>query len=214
MQNAQVISVPSVGLKALMAISGLLMALWLTLHMIGNLLVFGGPELMNGYALKLRATGLLWPMRIGLVALFVVHVVSAIVTSLRSHDARPTAYAQRLRWQTSSLASRTMRTGGILLALYVVYHVAHMYGVGHAHFIPGDVHHNLVSVLRSPLHAILYTLASLAVAFHLAHGLCSALRSLGVAGPQREQKVQRALSGWAWVVSLGFAAPALYYLLA
>jgi succinate dehydrogenase / fumarate reductase cytochrome b subunit len=194
-----------------MAASGLLMALWLTLHMLAIQLVFAPPELMNGYALKLRATGLLWPMRLGLIALLLVHVAGALATSGRSLAARPVRYAAGARALASTAASRTMRTGGLLLALYLVYHVAQMYGFGHAAFVGGDVHHNLVSVLRSPLHASLYSAAALLIALHLAHGLESSLRSLGVFDVTSERRLARALKCWAWAVAAGFAAPSIAF---
>lgn len=194
-----------------MAASGLLMAVWLTLHMLANLLVFAGPTLINRYALELRGTGLLWPMRIGLLLLLALHVLGAVATSRRSHAARPVGYAHGLRANKSTPASRTMRTGGLLLGLYIAYHVSLMYGVGHADFVPGDVYHNLTTVLRTPLHALLFSAASLLVALHLAHGLESAVRSLGLFDPVRERRVHRALTGWALLVSAGFAAPALAF---
>jgi hypothetical protein len=75
------------------------------------------------------------------------------------------------------------------------------------------VYHNLVSALASPLHALLYVLAALLTALHLAHGLGSALRSLGLVEGNRERGVQRALHGWAWFVSAGFAVQTFWILL-
>lgn len=199
----------SITLKALMAASGLLMALWLTLHMLGNLLVFAGPELMNSYALKLRATGLLLPMRVGLTALVLVHIACAIATTQRSRQARPVRYGHRARPLAASWASRSMRLGGLLLAGFLVYHVGHMYGLGHAAYVPGDVHHNLVHVLRSPPHALLYLAAVSFTALHLAHGLGSALCSLGGLTGPRQQRTTRLLYGWAWLVTAGFALQVL-----
>lgn len=197
-----------------MAVSGLAMALWLTLHMLAIQLVFVGPALMNGYALQLRATGLLWPMRIGLLALLTVHVAGAIATSRQSRSARPERYRRRAQHGPSTPASRTMRSGGILIGLYVLLHVAQMYGAIHPAYVPGDVHHNLVAVLRSPLHGAVYLAATLVVALHLAHGLESALRSLGLFTQQGELRAGKALRAWALAVSGGFAIPVLWFALA
>jgi succinate dehydrogenase / fumarate reductase cytochrome b subunit len=198
----------SLTLKAVMAVTGLGMAVWLTLHMLGNLTVLGGPELMNGYALKLRASGLLWPLRVVLAAACVMHVVAAIGVSLRSRAARPVPYARAAAPRAANLASGSMRWGGALLLLYLAYHVPHMYGVAHAAYVPGDVYNNLVSAMRDPVHALANVGIASVVALHLAHGLASALRTLGwAAAGARERRVVIGLRVWAAVVTLGFAVP-------
>jgi succinate dehydrogenase / fumarate reductase cytochrome b subunit len=204
----------SVLLKVAMAVTGFVMAVWLTLHMLGNLSMFGGPELMNGYALKLRATGLLWPMRLGLVAALGVHVVCAVLTTRQGLAARPTRYTVALRHRATTWAARTMRWSGALLLLYLGYHVAQLYGVGHPSYVEGDVYHNLVRVLVQPLHAAIYLLATALFTLHLAHGLGSALISLGMFTRKRERVVQRGLNVWAWLVTAGFAVETLTPLLA
>jgi succinate dehydrogenase / fumarate reductase, cytochrome b subunit len=211
MNTLQLSPVPSLGLKAAMAVSGLLMALWLTLHMLAIQLVFAGPALMNGYALQLRATGLLWPMRLGLLALLLVHVAAAVATSKQSVGARPERYQHQTRHNTSTPASRTMRTGGILLGLYILLHVSQMYGGLHPAFVPGDVHHNLVTVLRSPFNGFVYLTATVVVVLHLAHGLESALRSLGLLTRDGELRTARLLRAWALAVSVGFAIPVFWF---
>jgi succinate dehydrogenase / fumarate reductase cytochrome b subunit len=199
----------SVSLKAAMAITGLAMALWLTLHMLGNLLVFAGPAIMNAYSEKLRGTGLLWPMRLALVAILGVHVACAVLTTRQGLAARPQRYRVALQHRASSWGARSMRMGGVLLFAYLVYHVAQLYGIGHASYVPGDVHHNLESVLRQPLHAALYIVATAFVTLHLSHGLGSALITLGVIPGRRQLLVRRVLRAWVWIVTLGFAVEAL-----
>lgn len=198
----------SVLLKAAMAATGAVMALWLTLHMLGNLTVLAGPEVMNAYGDKLRATGLLWPMRVGLVVAFGVHVICALWTVQRSWAARPHRYHAGLRHRASTAAGRTMRATGLLLLVFVVYHVALMYGVGHPDFVPGDIHHNLVRAMQSPSHLAMYIAATALVSMHLAHGLRSSLTSLGVIPGSREPLVRRVLYGWSAVVTLGLAIAA------
>ncbi len=199
--------IPSVVLKAIMAFSGFLMAGWLTLHMLGNLAIFAGPEVLNDYALKLRAIGVLWPMRIVLVVLLVGHILAALETSRRSRAARPEHYRIAPRAGRSTFASRTMGRGGVLLLAYTVYHVAHIYGVGHSDFIPGDVYHNLVVVLSNPIHASIYVLLSGVLAFHLTHGLFSSLRSMGLLVRMGETFWLKAMRAWALIITLGFLAP-------
>lgn len=199
----------SVLLKAAMAASGAVMALWLTLHMVGNLTVYAGPELMNGYGEKLRATGLLWPVRVGLAVAFVVHAACAVLTTQRSWAARPRGYHSALRHRASTAAGRTMRATGFLLLSFIAVHVAQMYGLAHPQFIPGDIHHNLSYLMRVPWFFIAYLAATLLVCLHLAHGLRSSLTSLGVIPGRREALVRRALYGWAAAVTVGLALSAL-----
>lgn len=201
--------VPSIVLKVVMAITGALMALWLTLHAIGNLTVFGGAALINGYGAKLRDSGLLWPMRVGLIAALASHVLCAVLTSQRAWRARPQRYAQSGRLRASTRAGLSMRlTGGLLLA-YLGYHVTRMYGLGQHAYAPGDAHHSLVDTLQQPLHAALHLLATALITLHLAHGLGSALITLGYVARQRERLLKRALAVWAWTVTASFAAEVL-----
>lgn len=199
----------SVSLKAAMAATGFAMALWLTLHMLGNLLVFAGPEVLNAYSEKLRGTGLLWPMRIALVASLGVHVVCAVLTTRQGWAARPRRYRVALRHHASSWGARTMRVGGVLLFAYLGYHISQLYGVGQPSYVRGDVYHNLASILREPLHALLYIVATAFVTLHLAHGLGSALITLGVIPGRRQLLIRRALRAWVLVVTLGFAVEAV-----
>jgi succinate dehydrogenase / fumarate reductase cytochrome b subunit len=213
MNTAAEIRTPSVSLKAAMAVTGFAMALWLTLHMLGNLLVFAGPTVMNAYSVKLRETGLLWPMRLALVAILAVHVSCAALTTRQAWSARHLRYRISLRHHASSWGARTMRLGGGLLLGYIVFHVAQLYGVGHRSYVPGDVYHNLESLLREPLQASIYVVASGFLALHLAHGLGSGLITLGVVPGRRRLFVRRALRGWAWIVTLGFGVEAVAPLL-
>jgi succinate dehydrogenase / fumarate reductase cytochrome b subunit len=199
----------SVLLKAAMAVTGLGMALWLTLHMLGNLTLFAGPRIMNGYAIKLHDSGILLPLRTLLVVALAVHVLCALLTTLQARAARPRGYRVRLRGHASGWAARSMRAGGTLLLIYLLYHVMQIYGVGQPSFVEGDVHHNLIAVVRQPLHAVLYLAATALVALHLAHGLASSWITLGVFSRRRERLVRRGLLTWAAVVTVGFAAPVL-----
>lgn len=203
----------SVLLKVGMAVTGLLMAGWLTLHMLALTVVFAGPELMNGYGLALRKTGLLWPLRTVLIAALAVHVACAVWTSQQAWSARPTRYKVALRHHVTTLAARTMRASGALLLVYVLYHVAQIYGVGHPDYVPGDVHHNLLSILLRPLQAAFYVASAALVSLHLAHGLSSALLSLGLVARKRARLVRRSLEAWAALVTLGFTTVALAPLL-
>src|SRR5690606_21139935 len=94
-------------------------------HMAGNLQVFLGAEVFNDYAHKLKSLGpLLWIARIGLLVAAVLHIISAVQLTARARSARPVDYAKR-EPQVSTLASRTMRVGGVILAAFLIFHILH-----------------------------------------------------------------------------------------
>jgi succinate dehydrogenase / fumarate reductase cytochrome b subunit len=182
----------SVGKKLFMAVSGIILFLWVVAHMIGNLKAFQGRETLNAYAEGLRTVGepffghgqLLWLARSILLACVALHIVAATQLTLLSRAARPVGY-QRAPHLELSYASRTMRWGGVIIFLYVLYHLMHFtWGTLHPDFIPGDVYHNLVTGFRAWPVAAIYFLAMAALGLHLYHGVWSALQTLGVNHPR------------------------------
>jgi succinate dehydrogenase / fumarate reductase, cytochrome b subunit len=197
----------SVGKKALMGISGILLAGFVLAHMLGNLKMFQGPEAMDGYALFLREVGYpilpeygaLWVARLALLAALGVHAVAAFQLWSGSRAARGTEYRKEDS-QVFSYASRTMRWGGVILLLFVAYHLLH-FTTGHAHpdFDYGSVYANVVIGFQSPLVAGVYLVAVGALAFHLYHGLWSVFATLGNQNP-RLDRIRRPLAS---VLSIG-----------
>ena len=195
--------------KVAMAVSGVGMASWVTLHMAGNLLWLFGPDVMDTYGRLLHGSGVLWPVHLLLVGGLVVHVIGAVLTTQQSCSARPVRYRHGLRPIASSVSSRSMRwTGGALLA-FGVYHVLRVYGVGHAGHVPGAFHHNLSTLLSRPLEALLLAAATGLLCTHLAHGLASAWASVGLVSERREPQLRAALRLWSGLVTAGFLAPLL-----
>ena len=196
----------SIGQKQVMAVTGVVLAVWVALHMVGNLQVFQGREAINHYAALLQGLqGPLWAMRLGLLVALVLHVVAAVQLTLRNRAARPVDYAER-RPQVSTLAARTLRWGGVLLLVYIVLHLL-TFTVGSLHpdFIREDVYHNVVVVFRSPLKTAFYLLAMAALGLHLYHGVWSGVRSVGVARPSPEPRRRRLALALALLVAVGFA---------
>lgn len=109
-----------------MALSGQGLILYVIFHMLGNLQVFEGPHVLNGYAAFLHSMPmLLWTARIGLLSLAVLHIVLAIQLTLRNRRARPVAYRVR-EYRQASFASRTMAASGIILLLFIIFHLLHL----------------------------------------------------------------------------------------
>ena len=177
----------AVGQKAVMAWTGIVLFLYVLAHMLGNLKIYQGREALNHYAEWLRETGspaiphggMLWGVRIVLLVAVVLHIVAAVQLTLQNRRARPQRY---LRWQPqrSTYASRTMRFSGVLIALFVVYHLLHFtWGTAHTDFRPGDVYHNVVAGFQIWWVSAIYIVAQLALGMHLFHGLWSMFQSLG-----------------------------------
>jgi succinate dehydrogenase / fumarate reductase cytochrome b subunit len=197
----------SVGKKAVMAFTGLIMVAYLITHVLANLLVFEGPDRINAYSRFLHGTGAaLWAARLVLLAAVVLHIVAAVQLTGRRQAARPQAYAGGRRPQVSTLASRTIRWGGVLILVFLVYHILHFtLGTVHPGFVEGDPYHNVASGFANPLVVVFYELAMAAVGLHLYHGVWSSGRSLGVSAPSPQplrRQLALILAGLVWA---GFA---------
>jgi succinate dehydrogenase / fumarate reductase cytochrome b subunit len=196
----------SVGKKAVMAVTGLMLVAYLITHVLANLLVFAGPDRINAYAAMLHATGgVLWAARLVLLVAVVLHIVAATQLALRRQAARPVGYAAGREPQVSTLASRTIRWGGALLLVFIIFHILHFtIGTVHPAFIELNPYHNVATGFRNPLVALFYLVAMAALGFHLYHGVWSSGRSLGVSPPSPNPLRRTAalvLGGFIW---LGF----------
>jgi len=205
----------SIGKKALMAITGVIWIGYVVLHMYGNLKVFQGAEYFNEYAEGLRHLGapvfgylhLLTLARIILVAALVIHVWAAFVLYQQAWTARPASYASRKIVQ-ANYAALTMRYGGILLVLFVLFHLMQLtWGVPgvSSDFIPGDAYHNVIAAFQAWPVVVVYLLALVALGFHLFHGTWSMFQTLGLNSREWDASIR----GLAWLVAIvvpvGFA---------
>ncbi len=182
----------TVALKALMAVTGLILIGYLLAHMYGNLKVFSGETAFNDYAHHLRElgepilprSGALWIIRVVLLASVFAHMYAAFKLWGRARRAR--GGVQRYRSNRArtgvqrTYASFTMRWGGVVIALFVLYHLMHLtwniVAPGGAAAEPYD---RVVNGFRIWWVVIVYTVAMVAVGFHLRHGTWSALATLG-----------------------------------
>ncbi|HYF00949.1 MAG TPA: succinate dehydrogenase cytochrome b subunit [Planctomycetota bacterium] len=200
----------TLGMKVLMAVTGVVLFGFLIGHVAGNLLVFAGPAKMDEYARFLKANlGLLWGVRLTLLASVVVHIAAAIRLTKLKADARPVGYASK-RPHGSSFASRTMMWSGPVIALFVVYHLLH-FTTGHAHhsypaFAAEKVYDNVVTAFSRPLVSAVYLAAMLAVGLHLAHGVWSMLQTVGLNRPHLEPALRGAAVVLAVLIIGGFIA--------
>jgi succinate dehydrogenase / fumarate reductase cytochrome b subunit len=207
MQRALTLYQTGIGKKAVMAVSGAMLVGFLIAHLLGNLQVFLGPEVLNGYAASLRKIpALLWVARIGLIGAVVAHIWSAVQLIGQNSDARPVEY-KVVTPNASTYASRTMRWSGPIVALFIGYHLAHLtFGVGYAAEHPyshHNVYNNLVYSFRQPVLALVYIVANILVAMHLRHGVWSALQTLGANHRKYNALRERASMAIAGLILLG-----------
>ncbi|GAA3018164.1 succinate dehydrogenase [Streptomyces fulvorobeus] len=204
----------TVGKKVIMAVSGLVMLLYLVVHMIGNLKIFFGAGEFNHYAHWLRTMGepflhhewALWLVRIGLVAAVVLHGVSAYHLSRRDIRARPSGYVHRK--PRAAYATRTMRWGGIILALFIVWHILDL-TTGTVHpggFQSGRPYQNVIDTFSTWYGNTVYIVAVLALGLHVQHGFWSAAQTLGVGNATRDRILKTTANALALVLTAGFVA--------
>lgn len=203
----------TVGKKTVMAVSGLIMLLYLVVHMIGNLKIFFGAAEFNHYAHWLRVVGepfmheewTLWLVRVVLLAAVVAHATSAYQLSRRDIKARPGKYVHRK--PRSSYATRTMRWGGIILGLFLVWHLLDLTtGTVHAGFRPGHPYQNVVDTFSTWYGNVIYLVAMLALGLHIRHGFWSAAQTLGVGSRARDRALKTTANALALVLTVGFVS--------
>jgi succinate dehydrogenase / fumarate reductase cytochrome b subunit len=186
----------TIGKKAVMAVTGIVFLLFLIAHMLGNLKIFLGKAEYNNYAAWLRTMGspavpANWGLGIISVILGVcvlLHIGSAVELALRARRARPVRYYGGRPKQ--GYASRTMRTGAILVALFIVYHLLDLtFRVLNPKGILGDPYDNVVADFRSPLVTAFYVICLIVLGFHIRHGVWSALQTLGRSNARRQRAI-------------------------
>lgn len=183
------------GRKAVMAVTGIVLFGFVVGHMMGNLKIYKGQEALDHYAEGLRQIGdpvfgpseLLWVARAGLLLCLVLHLHAAITLTQLNRGARGGQRYAKTTPQASTAASRSMIVSGVILLVFVVYHLLHL-TIGtpdiHPNFQEGQVYHNVVTGLGSPIAAAFYVFANIALAFHLYHGVWSLFQTLGFADPR------------------------------
>ncbi len=177
----------TIGLKVVMAVSGLLMVGFVLQHLLGNLQVFSGQQAFNEYAAFMQGLGgIKWAARLGLIAVLVVHVLAAVELDRRNKAARPQRYAELRSQRTKPYAKMMLLTGWVVLA-YLAYHIAH-FTLEVVDYQPAtdaaglrDIYTNFVRSFSDPRIVTTYVVANVALAFHLAHAVSSTFRTLGLA---------------------------------
>jgi len=217
----------TIGLKILMALSGLVGVGFVVGHMLGNLQIFMGPETLNAYAAALHANAaLLWGARIVLLGAIVVHITTAVKLTSKVGKARPVQYDTK-GWLGASYATRTMRWGGFILLAFIIYHLAHLTLGAPVVLDPEliaivdrsegktvDVYKNVINGFKSLPTALFYIVAQVMLGLHLTHGIHSMSRSLGISNPVWTERAAKAAVATGIGITVGNIAIVLFGMIA
>jgi succinate dehydrogenase / fumarate reductase cytochrome b subunit len=206
-----------IGKKVVMAVTGAVLILFVIAHMVGNMKIFNGPEEINAYSRFLRQVGwpelgygqLLWIVRGVLFICAVLHITAATQLTILNRQARPVEYGSRKNVETT-WGALTMRWGGVLLAVFIVFHLFHFTG-GMVGFEPGQFEHlmvyqNVVAGFQNVPIALFYILAMGALCLHLDHGIWSMLQTLGWVNQDNTKSLRTISRVVALIIFAGFVA--------
>lgn len=206
-----------IGKKVVMAVTGAVLILFVLAHMAGNLKIFAGQEEINAYSRFLREVGwpefgygqLLWIVRSVLLICAVLHITAATQLTLMNRQARPVGYGEKKNVETT-WGALTMRWGGVLLAVFIVFHLFHFTG-GMVGFQPGQFEHlmvyqNVVAGFQVLPIALFYILAMAFLGLHLDHGIWSMLQTLGWVTVQNTHALRMTSRIIAVIIFLGFVS--------
>lgn len=197
----------TVGKKIVMAVTGVILFLFVIAHLAGNLQVFEGPAKLNAYGAFLHTIGeLLWPARIILLICVTLHIVATVQLALRKKRARPVAYSRK-HAIASSYSSRTMYWSGPIVLAFIIFHLLHL-TAGYIHpgaaYIEGDVYHNVVSGFQVWWVSLSYIVAICLLGMHLRHGLWSMFQTVGFLQAQHTAPLKTAAMVIALLIVLGY----------
>lgn len=207
----------SIGAKQIMAVTGLLMVLFVTFHMLEHLIMFRGADAYNSWAATLQGLGAIkWAARAGLLLILVLHVAAAVVLVRENVAARPQKYAVQ-KYRRTSFAARTMALTGLVIVAFIVYHLMH-FTLGwvqpdyfHEYDAAGrhDAYGMFVMGFRSTPILISYLVMVGLLCLHLAHGASSWLQTLGWKHPKYDRVLERIGPVLAVILIVGYYAPPL-----
>lgn len=206
----------TIGKKVIMAVTGLVWIGFLAFHMYGNLKVYQGAEYFNHYAESLRELGaplfsylhLLTVLRIIVTVAVLAHIWAAISLTKAARNARPQNYEMKRLVQVN-YASITMRYGGLVIALFLLYHLAHftwgLIPIPPSGFVKADAYSNLVGGFQSIFNVVFYLIAVAALGLHLYHGTWSMFQTLGFNNQKYDSTLRSVALTLAILISVGFA---------
>lgn len=206
----------TVGRKQIVGICGLGLSLFILTHMLGNLLVFLGPQAYNEYGHALTSNKLIYIAEAGLLALIFGHIIYAVILTIRNRKARPQKYAVTPAGEKkTNFAAKTMAYQGVVILVFIVHHLITFkfgdeYEVEYGGVVVRDLYRLMAEVFSQPLYVVWYIFALIILWTHVGHGFSSSFKSLGFNHPKYTPKIDKAGCAYAAIVCLGFIAQPLY----
>jgi succinate dehydrogenase / fumarate reductase cytochrome b subunit len=198
----------SVGKKLMMAVTGLLFCIFLTLHLAGNLTLYFGKDAFNSYAAHLHALGpLVTAFGWGLLLFAVIHVGTGLFLFYQNFTARPARYAVNKRAGGRTLGSGTMPYTGVILLVFVIVHLFNFHFVDKTHTTIFEI---VSSAFSKPGYVMMYTFAMIVAAVHVSHGFWSAFQTLGANHPKYTPLLRGLSLVFSVVVGIGFGFIPIY----
>ncbi|MDO3376916.1 succinate dehydrogenase cytochrome b subunit [Geoalkalibacter halelectricus] len=204
----------SVGKKIAMAATGLILVLFVIVHLIGNTSIFAGPDGINAYAAALHSMGpIVWLFRLVMLAVFLLHIWLGLKLTLENKLARPVGYAQKQNIRTS-YAAQIMIYSGLVLLLFTIYHLLHftvrVTNPEISHFVDAagrlDVYAMVVLSFQKFFITLTYVIAMVFLLLHLSHGIGSMFQSSGLNNARTLPTIQAAGKWIAIVLLVGYIA--------
>jgi succinate dehydrogenase / fumarate reductase cytochrome b subunit len=206
----------SITRKQIVAITGVGLAVFVLMHMAGNMLVFIGPRAYNEYSHALVSNPLIYAAELGLIAFFLGHAFYATVLTWKNYRARPEPYAMRASGakRTPWLHRSLFVQGSILLVFVILHLITFKYGphytVNYGNGEIRDLFRLMIEVFQEPGYVAWYLVALAILGAHLSHGVSSTIQSFGIHHPRYQCGIKIAGRIYAAVVALGFISQPVY----
>jgi succinate dehydrogenase / fumarate reductase cytochrome b subunit len=206
----------SIGKKQIMALTGFGLVGFTASHLLGNLLIFLGPDAFNKYAYTLTSNPLIYVAEAGLLGMFVLHLALAVLLKIQNMAARPQRYYAKVRTgRGETIASKTMPITGIILLVFVIVHLLNFkYGSNYPTEVEGvamrDLYRTVVEYFQNPLYVAWYVFAMAALGLHTSHGVQSVFQTWGFNHKKYTPVVQTASLAYGIFVGAGFSILAIF----
>ncbi len=198
----------SIGKKLLMALTGFCFCLFLAAHLAGNLTIYGGESMFNGYAEHLHSLGILLNVaEWGLLIMAIVHIATGLTLFFQNLGARPTRYMVNKKGGGRTIGSGTMPYTGILLLAFIIFHLVNFHFADKSQATIYDI---VTNAFESPLYVILYVVAMIITGLHVSHGFWSAFQTIGANHPKYMPMVKTLSVLFALAVGIGFGLLPIY----
>jgi len=198
----------SIGKKLLMAVTGFGFMMFLSVHLAGNLTIYGGAETFNAYAQRLHSLGvLLTAFNLGLIGFAVIHVLTGLILFIQNFKSRPDRYSMDKPAGGRTWSSVAMPYTGLVTLVFVIFHLLNFTFVDKTNTKIFEI---VSSAFANPVYVVLYIIAVIVVALHVRHGLWSAFQTLGANHPKYMPAIMGLSLIFGLLIGFGFGILPVY----